>query len=1191
MKTEQKRICPSCGTAMAAAWKFCPVCMLQEAVVEDFESDEFSETAIEPENARGPRFDNYELLTDAHGRVLELGRGGMGVTYKAMDIALQIPVTLKLISEKLLGDEPTRLRFFREARMAASVRHPNVASVFHLGRAGQNYFYAMEFVEGETLENLIRRSGTLEMKLALEITRQVGAGLVAVHKRKLVHRDIKPSNIMVSFEEGGAVAAKIIDLGLAKPTHEAPTEGAISTPGAFAGTPQFASPEQFAGVGVDIRSDLYSLGGVLWQMVTGQAVFSGTTAEMMHQHLNSPPPLDRLDAVPQPIAVLLSVLLEKDPGRRFQDPAELIGAIETISRAIDARRKITRRSLQKAVSAARHLRPFVPLVRSGPKKISVARLPITGSDLFGREEDVAFLDAAWENRDINVVSIVAWAGVGKSTLVNHWLAQMAAENYRAAQLVFGWSFYRQGTSGGTSSANEFIDAALTWFGDHDTRIGTAWEKGERLAKLITHRRTLLILDGLEPLQNPPGPQEGRLRDPFLQALLRELAASNSGLCVITTRLPIADIADHEHTSAPRRDLERLSSDAGAKLLRALSVHGDEGELRSASEEFAGHCLALTLLGSYLADAYHGDIRRRKDVSGHLADDVRQGVHARKVMESYQTWFGDGPESSVLRMLGLFDRPAEEKALEALLRPPAIPGLTESLTGLSPNEWQAILARLRRARLLAGADWKNPGQLDAHPLVREFFGEQLRSQRTEAWKECNRRLYHHYRAIAPQLPDSFRAMEPLFLAVICGCHAGLFRQALHEVYLPRIQRGEMCFAATALGARGPLLSVLVHFFEQGRWGSPVKASVEEQSLTAEDQLFILMQAATYLTATRGVGAPETRICYEHAESLSHLLGRPPLMRALLGQWRYTLVTDTLSAAMQIAERLYTLAQKQHDPTLMIWCHNALAATLYFLGDFESAREHAISGIRIWRSQGSQSHPEDVDTPVVGCLCYKAFAEWHLGDADSCREKLQEAISLAQEMKDEHALTIALGWAMGLAEIELNPPEVERLSSLIIEVSTRDNFAQHLAEGGIHRGWARSASGDTVTGVPEIEQGIRDFRSTGTLLSLPYYLGLKAEALYFADRTADALETLNEADKLVERSEERQWSAELRRLRGVFLAAMGADENAIEASFDKAIRIAREQKSIPLVTRAEASLAEYRHQKTMESHGGRLRLRPC
>jgi len=134
----------------------------------------------------------------------------------------------------------------------------------------------MEFVEGETLEHLIRRLGRVEARLALEIVTQVGAGLAAIHKQRLVHRDIKASNMMVSFEEGGGVTAKIVDLGLAKPAPDVPAESAISIPGAFAGTPEFASPEQFAGVGVDIRSDLYSLGVVLWEMVTGNTVFRGS---------------------------------------------------------------------------------------------------------------------------------------------------------------------------------------------------------------------------------------------------------------------------------------------------------------------------------------------------------------------------------------------------------------------------------------------------------------------------------------------------------------------------------------------------------------------------------------------------------------------------------------------------------------------------------------------------------------------------------------------------------------------------------------------------------------------------------------------------------------------------------------------------------------------------------------------------
>src|ERR1700730_5617030 len=184
-----------------------------------------------------------------------------------------------------------------------------------------------------------------------------------------------------------------------------------------------------------------------------------------------------------------------------------------------------------------------------------------------------------------------------------------------------------------------------------------------------------------------------------------------------------------------------------RLLRALGVKGDEAELRSASDDFRGHCLALTLLGSYLTDAYNGDIRCRKAVSERLAHDVRQGAHARKVMESYQTWFGEGPELSVLRMLGLFDRPAEEKALGVLLKQPVIIGLTESLTDLRPTEWQTILAKLRRARLLAGEDPHHRRHLDTHPLVREYFGKQLRKQRTEAWRECDRGTYSNYRAIA------------------------------------------------------------------------------------------------------------------------------------------------------------------------------------------------------------------------------------------------------------------------------------------------------------------------------------------------------------------------------------------------------------------------------------------------------------
>jgi hypothetical protein len=529
------------------------------------------------------------------------------------------------------------------------------------------------------------------------------------------------------------------------------------------------------------------------------------------------------------------------------------------------------------------------------------------------------------------------------------------------------------------------------------------------------------------------------------------------------------------------------------------------------------------------------------------------------------------------MLGLFDRPMDEKALAALLRPPAIPGLTESLAELSPTAWRTIIARLRRARLVAGEDSSHRGHLDTHPLVREYFGEQLRSQQTDAWKECNRRLYHHYRTLAPELPNSFRDMEPLFLAVICGCNAGSFHEALHEVYIPRIQRGDACFAANLLGARGALLSVLVHFFEHGRWGSPVQTGVEGQRLTAEDQLLILMQAALYLSLTRGMHAPEVQTCYERAEPLCHSLKRPLLLHvALIGQWRYSLVTDTLPATLAIAERVYTQAQVQNDSALLIKAYMALASTLYFLGDFELARRNALGGIQIWRSGGLQSPVEEVDVPAIGCLCNEAVLEWHFGETTSCRATMAEAIALAKELNDMHGLAVALNYAAVLGYLEHNPAIVECWATDLIELSTRQNFAFWLAQGAVYRGWARSASGNVGEGVSYIEGGMEDFRATGSALGLPLFLLLKAEALYLADRNSEALEAISEAEVLARRIQLGWCSAELHRLRGVVLTGIGADEPQINASFRAAIKVAKQQKSVSLQKRAEAAYAEYRSQ---------------
>jgi len=177
---------------------------------------------------------------------------------------------------------------------------------------------------------------------------------------------------------------------------------------------------------------------------------------------------------------------------------------------------------------------------------------------------------------------------------------------------------------------------------------------------------------------------------------------------------------------------------------------------------------------------------------------------------------------------------------------------------------------------------------------------------------------------------------------------------------------------------------------------------------------------------------------------------------------------------------------------------------------------------------------------------------------------------------------------LGYFERKSSELERLASELIELSTRQCFRHWLALGSAYRGWARSASGNPAEGISWIENGIRDYRAIGSTLFMPLCLVLKADTLHLADRTLEALEVINEAEAMAERFEQRYYCAELHRLRGVFLAATGAEETQIEASFGEAIRIARDQKSVSLEKRAIATYAEYQRQKASASPGSGFRL---
>jgi tetratricopeptide (TPR) repeat protein len=393
--------------------------------------------------------------------------------------------------------------------------------------------------------------------------------------------------------------------------------------------------------------------------------------------------------------------------------------------------------------------------------------------------------------------------------------------------------------GKQASADQFIASALKWFGDLEPDAGSPWEKGERLAEYIKQQKTLLILDGLEPLQQPFGEEEGRIRDPGLQSLVRELAHYNPGLCVITTRLDVDDIKDFSGTTVENIPLEHLSDMAGLELLKYLGVKGTDDELKQAVRDFDGHALALMLLGTYLSIVYKGDVQKRDRIVK-LTKEKKYGGHARRVMESYEVWFKDQPELDILRIMGLFDRPAESGAIEVLRATPPIKGLTTRLTDLSHEDWQFALNNLRKAGLLAKEDPVMPDTLDCHPLIREHFGDELKENNPEAWKEAHYRLYEYFKNQTKEYPDTTEEMSPLYAAVAHGCQAGRYQDATDEVYMRRIRRGNEAFNTKKLGAIGADLVAISGFF-YSRWDKPVAG------LTEVDKAYLLNKAGYDLRA--------------------------------------------------------------------------------------------------------------------------------------------------------------------------------------------------------------------------------------------------------------------------------------------------------------------------------------------------------
>ena len=334
---------------------------------------------------------------------------------------------------------------------------------------------------------------------------------------------------------------------------------------------------------------------------------------------------------------------------------------------------------------------------------------------------------------------------------------------------------------------------------------------EAVASRLREDRVLLILDGVEPLQDATG----NIRDVALKALLQELDTENRGLVVCTTRFRM-DIPD-DPPRALHLDLGNLTPDQGAEYLRCLKTEGPDEELPKASREYGGHALALTLLGSFLADFHDHDIHRRFEIRQLLTEEGKQYEHARRMIAAYERVFLGTPEGTILQALGYFDRPAEVGALQLVL-----PAMEE-------RTFRRALKRLYEARLVLTIDPSQP--VDCHPLLREHFA-------LGTTEEGHGRLCDHYKKQAPNSPDTVEEMVPIQYAIYHGCLASRHAECLNDIYKSRILRGEEFYLNRVLGENGTDISLLANFFDVP-WSRPVAGlSPADQSWVASKVGFVL-----------------------------------------------------------------------------------------------------------------------------------------------------------------------------------------------------------------------------------------------------------------------------------------------------------------------------------------------------------------
>ena len=1077
----------------------------------------------------------------------------MGIVYRAFDEALQRPLAIKHLLPGQRNPTAAR-RFRREARAAARLNHPAIVHVYDVVETEAGDWIVMELVEGTSLLQKIR-DGSLDLPQSIRLGREIAEGLAAAHAQGIIHRDLKASNVMVT----ATGHAKILDFGLAKMVHQEAEED-LSQTGVVLGTCHAMSPEQLQGLPLDHRSDLFSLGSLLYEMVTGVAPFRGeTVTETLARVCNfQPPPVSRILAeAPRALSDLVGRLLGKDPGQRPASAGEVVEGLA----ALEALPPLRRPGL-----AAPPIPHRVPEPVELPEPSSAGRLP-----LVGREEEMELLLSRWalaREGSGQAILVSGEAGIGKSRLVLALRERL--EGTARWWPCFG-SPYTQG-----SPLQPVVDLLRQVLRRRqgasplDQLAGVLRDFGLADAVPLFAPLLGLPLDERYPAL-PLSPE--RQRERTLEALVRLVLE-------MAERQPLVLLIEDLHWLDPTTLgwLDRLivqMASAPLLLLLTLRLHtlealwGPRAHLTQIPLTPLSEAEAATLIDrvvgeqSLPAEVRRQIVARTDGVPLFLEELTKAVVESRDSGERREL-----PATLRDSLAARLDRLGTAKEVAQIAAVIGRAFSFELLAAVCSCDEAALQQELRRLVQAELVHRKGVGSgaryLFKHALVQDAAYESLpRRERQQIHRQIAETLASRFPATAETTPE------------ILAHHyteAGLAEPAIDFWVRAGELAGRRSASAEAISHLDRALGLLESL--------PAGPDRDRRELTIQN-----FRAAAIITG-RGYLDPETERACARAEVLAERLqAADERFWAVYGLYTCRFSSGRLAQALELAERLLRIAEGEQRPDFLSVAWFSLGSYHLYQPDYAQAASELERAYELAPPDDDSFRIRTGTDLRVLALSFGTAALWHLGEVDRAQRRVEQAVALARELRSPFTLSFAGSYAAVLAFVEGDTETVRRMAGEVHALAVELGLSLWIWQMPFLLAWAElhaPAGGPLTLALGDCASVQRRIEENGGG-SLAFFFCLYAEILILEERLADAWRVLGEGLRLVAARDVRDFSEEMHRLQGEILLHPKRPEGlrekggeaAAERRFQTALELARRHGSRPLALRAALSLGKLWH----------------